>query len=764
MPRSRRSAASLLSIFLASALALAACSGDHPTEPLPPADNPGAALAGSVLDTGGQPLAGARVQLESLRNGAPASIQAIAPRVTLTNPQGHFAFDRVTPGDYALGAQLDDHLAGHARITVPALAAAETLVVDVELTPTGTITGNALLEDASDHRNSFVYLEGTSYVAVTGEGGDYALTQVPVGNYQIVATHAGWLNATTEVQVEEAGQVVQMDTLDLPRENNIAPDAGFALAASNSTPSIFGPTTLVSSSSDSDGSIVLYEWDFEDDGNFDTQGAALDEASHQYPSAGPWRAKLRVTDDKGAIGLYAMTFEVVDGVYVSSTNGAPGNPGTASQPLDTIDAGLALAQPQGKPVAVASGAYTDFTPISGVNIYGGRDPSTWARSTNNRSSVFSPSTGVRFDQVQGALYDRLEFIGAYDGSSGGNSQGAWLTNCAELEFVECSFAASDGAAATAIPTPGSDGQNGGAGEPGGAPTGSHTTIFPGQGGAGGDIFVLLAGGDGGDRVSGQGQSGFAGAGPLDGAPGAGGGPGNGCTTPGAGAPGQPGFDAFFGAHGDSTSRGIGSVNGAGAWDGHEGEDGNPGAGGGHGGGGGGGGAALGCTFLQAGYGGGGGGGGAGGGFGGDGGYPGGASIGALVFACSDIEFRDCVFQAGNGGNGGRGGESGLGGIGGNGGAGGVSSVPSIRGSGGNGGQGGDGGDGGGGQGGPGGPSVGLWLEQSGATTPGCSYVNGAGGAGGTGGQGYYVSFPTRQRSLAPGGPVGEVWTVYPGGS
>ena len=54
-----------------------------------------------------------------------------------------------------------------------------------------------------------------------------------------------------------------------------------------------------SGSTDSDGSIILYEWDFEDDGCIDGS-ANYAYASHTYPEAGIYNAYVYVTDDKGA--------------------------------------------------------------------------------------------------------------------------------------------------------------------------------------------------------------------------------------------------------------------------------------------------------------------------------------------------------------------------------------------------------------------------------------------------------------------------------
>ncbi|MCB1186442.1 PQQ-binding-like beta-propeller repeat protein [bacterium] len=64
----------------------------------------------------------------------------------------------------------------------------------------------------------------------------------------------------------------------------------------------FAPFTIsfdASGSTDSDGEIVLYEWDFDGDGSFEESGSSAT-ASYTYPVYGWYSALVRVTDDQGA--------------------------------------------------------------------------------------------------------------------------------------------------------------------------------------------------------------------------------------------------------------------------------------------------------------------------------------------------------------------------------------------------------------------------------------------------------------------------------
>src|SRR5205085_6796743 len=108
-----------------------------------------------------------------------------------------------------------------------------------------------------------------------------------------------------------------------------------------------------------DGTIARYEWDFTNDGTFDYSSPSTATTTHDYGTAGTYTAKLRVTDNDGAIGLAVATVNVVDGVFVSPT-GNDGNPGTYNQPVLTINNGLSIAQFSDRDyIFIATGTYTE---------------------------------------------------------------------------------------------------------------------------------------------------------------------------------------------------------------------------------------------------------------------------------------------------------------------------------------------------------------------------------------------------------------------
>lgn len=65
------------------------------------------------------------------------------------------------------------------------------------------------------------------------------------------------------------------------------------------------------SSTDSDGLVVLYQWDFGDDGSIDAEG---DEVEFEANAVGEYPVRLFVTDDQGGMGSTLRTVTVVDRV------------------------------------------------------------------------------------------------------------------------------------------------------------------------------------------------------------------------------------------------------------------------------------------------------------------------------------------------------------------------------------------------------------------------------------------------------------------
>lgn len=736
----RRSHAWLL-LLVAPLLLQLACSGEssHVT-PLPDEDPVGSPnVAGAVTSDAGS-TEGTLVSLETTVGGVAASVwKELAPgrdlaktgvRATVVDAAGRYRFLGVEPGHYILDATLDDHLAATRTVQVPATATkADTIVVDVVLTPTGSLAGTVLLENGSDHASTVVYVEGTSYVAVTDPNGDYQIDGIPVGSYTVRATHPQYLDETQPGTVASAGDIGAVAQMLLRRDSNIAPSVT-TIPASSINGVEGDPVPLDGTASDPDGMVVLYEWDFEDDGVFDTSSPTDAVASPIYASAGTYLAKLRVTDDDGAIGLDVVTVNVMtapEAVYLSTT-GDDQNQGNIADPVATLARAYQAAASLGvDTIRVEEGVYQETVVLAeGFHVEGGYQTPAWSQgpglSEFQGGAIAATATGI----TNTTLISQIQFTAA-DGAPGNSSIAMRLDGCGSLlRFEDCVFRAGDGG-------DGSNGTTGSSGAPGGNGANGGFVFCggnAGSGGNGGSSGCGCSGGDGGDGgvPTGDGANGFAGGcqGAVAGFGGDGGSEADGedGTTGGSGLNGNPGQHGFVANNSGTVTGGLWVPFQSG-----NGTDGFCGRGGGGGGGGGG----TGGVFRDETGGNGGGGGGGGGqpGIAGAGGSGGWASFGVFARG-SQSTFVDCTFIAQRGGDGGNGGNGGAGGTGGAGGAGGTGCIADT-GRGGNGGNGGDGGAGGGGAGGPGGPSYGIYRSISSLNLVSPVYQTGIGGTGGNGG-------------------------------
>jgi hypothetical protein len=442
----------------------------------------------------------------------------------------------------------------------------------------------------------------------------------------------------------------------------------------------------------------------------------------------------------------ATSVDVVSGpvFYVSSTMGAPGNPGTMASPVDTISGGLALAAANAPAwVRVAYGTYVESPTFpDGVSVFGGFDPLTWTTSYLS-SWVMVGAGGASIAASADPHVESLRFEAANATGPGASSIAMRVLTGAAPTFMTCTFTAGNGTAGA----PGAHGVAGPNGNPGG--TGAQGTSGASSGAGGGGALSPFGhdGGTGGaggtfyaDPIGGPvtyttpGYPGLQGLGPNGGSGGSGGQPTFSCWGGSGGTPGVTGGAGPAGVGGSGA--GLGSIDASGGFangDGGHGTAGSHGSGGGGGGGGGGGnpvGSIVGCSGTRGGGGGGGGSGGSGAGPG-SGGQGGGGSFGVVVHAASPTFFL-CTFNTGSGGVGGNGGNGALGGAGGAGGAGGSGGDRP----GGAGGAGGAGGPSGAGSGGAGGPSCGIARNAAAVLTlSGCQWYIGNAAPGGSRGTG-----------------------------
>jgi PKD repeat protein len=105
---------------------------------------------------------------------------------------------------------------------------------------------------------------------------------------------------------------------------NATPQASFT-ASPNPAPVGAEIIFDASGSSDSDGTIVKYEWDLDGNGSYETNAGAISTVGHSYPTEGNHQVGLRVTDDDGATEQTARAIIVgKGGTYHSRVIATPG--------------------------------------------------------------------------------------------------------------------------------------------------------------------------------------------------------------------------------------------------------------------------------------------------------------------------------------------------------------------------------------------------------------------------------------------------------
>ena len=198
-----------------------------------------------------------------------------------------------------------------------------------------------------------------------------------------------------------------------------------------------------------------------------------------FPSCGTVHfggLQVLVADPASAFGFTAtaatdltITSSVTSAVYVSSTTGVAGAPGTQTMPVASIAEGIALALASGFPfpqVRVAIGVYQEAPSFPQLAcVVGGYDPVTWAPIPGMRSFVdVGQSTATAVGVLAPTVISGLEFS-APSAIAPNLSSIAFRVEGGTgfLRFENCRFVAHDGAPGA----PGAGGQSGAAGTAGG---------------------------------------------------------------------------------------------------------------------------------------------------------------------------------------------------------------------------------------------------------------------------------------------------------
>ena len=196
---------------------------------------------------------------------------------------------------------------------VPAAAGTQSAVIQLGGTPTITkgvnasnvpsvSTGNAPLTVNFNGTGSNAVKPITTYAWDFGDGGT-ATGSTASHNYSTPGTYVSKLTVTDS----EGDKDSQTKTIVVTTPPNIPPVA--SISASGSGGIVPYTVTLNgSSSTDPDGTIVSYDWDF---GDGSTHATVASPPAHTYTAIGNYNAKLTVTDNRGGTNTATKVIAVV---------------------------------------------------------------------------------------------------------------------------------------------------------------------------------------------------------------------------------------------------------------------------------------------------------------------------------------------------------------------------------------------------------------------------------------------------------------------
>ncbi|MEZ5337829.1 MAG: PKD domain-containing protein [bacterium] len=208
-----------------------------------------------------------------------SSLGIIRPRVVGRDAEGQLT---------ALGG-VSLVITGNTRPVASAIATPQSGIVPLDVTFTGSADDN---EDAP---------EALTFAWDFDGDGIYEADTDSLNPAQQNYSSPGLYNA--KFRVTDSGGAWDVDTVALSATAaplNLPPHAAFSVEGGKRQPAPFIAEFDLSGCSDPDGSIVLYEWDWDNDGSFDFSTGAAAGASHLYPEIGEYTVRLRVTDDGGA--------------------------------------------------------------------------------------------------------------------------------------------------------------------------------------------------------------------------------------------------------------------------------------------------------------------------------------------------------------------------------------------------------------------------------------------------------------------------------
>lgn len=172
-------------------------------------------IAGTIVDTTGEPLDGAHVVAETDQPGAPIEARLRGRQLAVADGGGRFAFRGLAPGRYKLRASPPgafEHGRSTLRETITATAGDRAIRIVVPAD--GTITGRVAFPDGRTPATFVISLGGWgNVVPVASRDGSFTILDVPPRTYQLTIRGPGFAERTLPAVVVAPGASVDAGTI-----------------------------------------------------------------------------------------------------------------------------------------------------------------------------------------------------------------------------------------------------------------------------------------------------------------------------------------------------------------------------------------------------------------------------------------------------------------------------------------------------------------------------------------------------------------------
>ena len=265
---------------------------------------------------------------------------------------------------------------------------------------------------------------------------DAAVSEIDESTLSMWRYDGAWSEVGGTNGVDTAGNVVFA---------NVTSFSQFALLADNEPPTVSltaTPTSVTagevvtfdaSASFDSDGEIVEYRWDFDDDGTVDEVGRS-NKTTHAYAASGTYDANITVVDDGDDTNTTSATVTVTAvsaptgeawpeyGYDGQNTGYAPNNTGPVADATERWSAGVGRIERRSDVLVAGDTVYTEVSPLLAQEpdfvqaVYAGNGTPKWNYTPGENIGNLVLEEGILYVTADGSFDGTIAAVFANTGN------------------------------------------------------------------------------------------------------------------------------------------------------------------------------------------------------------------------------------------------------------------------------------------------------------------------------------------------------------